>query len=243
MMEPRETPHLDVIIDPIVDMVSGKLAGVEAVHVCSPTSAPTIGQWRRTLLQTLMTSVRWKQRGQISRRHFCVTKLSWDLLNNPDLPRSVHAALSGSGEDPKQLQLRLDASMLRAADDQQLDTLIELGETGLGLMISGAYAPLHARRHRDVLDIDYVTTPASDGLPYQLRESVERVLSLEMTPMVTRVDTLEDQILAVAAGARLGTGALFRSNADWSVDEPSIGGSATVDSEATRDEIERFINQ
>jgi len=207
-------PHLDVIVDPVVDMVSGDIAGIETLHLCSPTSAPTMGQWRRTLLQTLMTSVRWKQRGQIPRQHFCITDLSWERMNHPDLVRSVQSALSGSGEDPRRLQLRLDSALLRSAEDKHLDTLVELGETGLGLLISGAYAPLHAQRHHQVLDIDYVMTPVTGPLAVDLPGTLERIAGLDLKPIVTNVNTMEDQFLAVAAGARMGLGDLYRSG-EW----------------------------
>lgn len=202
---------LAVDYDPIVDVGSGRLAGADIVApLVELTELPTTA-WRLVLLNALMTSVRWNQRGLVNRSFITSIALGPEQFSDPLVERAICAAVAGSGANPNALHLTITDEMLLHADEDAITRLIDLTNLGVKLAVVGPHACTHTARHRDVLEVSLLRVSLPDDEQSLSPTLLERAAALELQLMATGVDDESSFVDARRHGVRYSTGDFHRS--------------------------------
>lgn len=214
------TPEIalgDLVVeyDPIVDLASGAVAGADIVAPFVKIPELPTSAWRLVLLNALVTSVRWNQRGLVKRSFITALPLGVNQLDDDSLDRAIRAALAGSGANPRGLLLVLDDDVLLHADSDRVAQLNEITGLGVRLAVVGMNACTHVARHRDALQVSLLRIPASEFTQQSLPTMLERAAALEMELMVTGVDEESAFVEARRIGSTYSSGAVHRHDEDF----------------------------
>lgn len=221
-------PHIelgDLVVeyDPIVETASGRVAGAEIVAPFVKIDELPTSAWRLVLLNALVTSVRWNQRGLVKRSFVTALPLGAMQLDDSTINQAIRASLAGSGANPYGLQLILDEDILLHADERRMEQLVELTGLGVRLAVVGLNACTHVARHRDQLRVSLLRVAASEFDQPTLPTMLERAAALELELIATGVDDESAFVEARRYGSTFSSGALHRCADEFSEIYESLG--------------------
>lgn len=214
------TPEIalgDLVVeyDPIVDLASGGVVGADIIAPFVNISELPTPAWRLILLNALVTSVRWNQRGLVKRSFITTLPLGVVQLDDESLDRAIRAALAGSGANPLGLLLVLDDDVLLHADSGRVEQLAAITDLGVRLAVVGSNACNHVARHRDAVEVSLLRIPASEFDQQSMPTMLERAAALELELMVTGVDEESAFVEARRIGSTYSSGAVHRHDEDF----------------------------
>jgi diguanylate cyclase (GGDEF)-like protein len=224
--------ELRVAFQPIVELVSGKIVGAEALVRWHPAGRPllmpadfitlaeengqivTIGRW--VLEESCRLARRWQD--QLADPTFGISvNLSARQFQHPDLVRDVTAALENTGLPPSALTLEITESVLMQHTTSTIETLGQLRAHGVRLAIDDFGTGYSSLSYLDRFSVDALKIDRTfvDGFgadregPVLVRAIIElgQALGLEVVAEgIERADQLDP---LRALGCRLGQGYLF----------------------------------
>ncbi len=225
-----ERQQWELHYQPVVEMQSGTLTGVEAlIRWRDPLSglvAPgefiplaeemgligAIGDW---VQQELCAQLRrWKDQGASVKASF---NLSPRQLWQPQLATSLVETIGANCIDPTSLVVEITESAAMVDPDRTRQVLSQLSAAGLGLALDDfgtGYSSLSRLKHfsLDILKIDrsFVRDVSTDG---DARAMVKLIIQLAetlgMTALAEGVETEDQRRFLVDSGCRVGQGFLF----------------------------------
>jgi len=207
---------LVVEYDPIVEVMTGRIVGADIVAPFVKLREIPTASWRLVLLNALVTSVRWHQRGLVRRSFITALPLGVTQLDDPTIERAIRASLAGSGANPESLHLILDDEVLLHADQDRIEQLVELTSTGVRLAVVGLNACAHVARHRHELRVSLLRIPVVEFNQPSSPNLLERAAALELELVATGVDEESAFIDASRHGSLLSVGTFHRSQPDFS---------------------------
>jgi diguanylate cyclase (GGDEF)-like protein len=221
--------QLSLCYQPLVDMVTGEIAGVEAlarwhhpvrgeigpavfIPVAERTGAiDEIGRW--VLEQAASQAGRWRGPG---RTPYLSVNLSPRQLDRPDLVPAIRSILDRAGLDPRNLVLELTETAL-VQENSDVDHLRALRELGIRIAIDDfgiGYSSLRylTRLPVDILKLDGCFTAELNGQPSgsAVAEAVLRLgQSLGLDVVAEGVETAGQANELTVLGYRIGQGYRF----------------------------------
>jgi diguanylate cyclase (GGDEF)-like protein/PAS domain S-box-containing protein len=228
-----ETGMLGINYQPIVDLATGRIRGLEALVRWPdgwPDLAPlefipiaedtgVIGALGMHVMRTaLLTIARWRGAGLISDEVRISVNVSGRQLEDPGLPGQVRAAIAAAGVPPESLRLEITESTLMQDPDRMQRILSEVCASGIELHLDDfgtGYSSL-AALHRfpvDALKIDRSFVASIDdeqnGSAAIVRSTVALAHSLGLTVIAEGIENERQLRRLRALGCEYGQGFLF----------------------------------
>jgi diguanylate cyclase (GGDEF)-like protein len=228
-----EGRRLSIHYQPIVDLASGEISGMEAlarwpqghgalapsefISIAEDTGIiATLGQ--QVLARALATLAGWRREGLIDDDVCMSVNLSVRQLDDPGLADQVHAAIARSRLPPEVLKLEITESTLIADLEHTQRVFAEVCAGGVGLHLDDfgtGYSSLSAL-HRfpvDAIKIDrsFVSDLAGPGECGQVivRSTVAMAHSLGLPVIAEGIETADQLRRLRALGCEFGQGHLF----------------------------------
>jgi EAL domain-containing protein (putative c-di-GMP-specific phosphodiesterase class I) len=229
--EAIDTDKLRLHYQPIVELVSGRAVGFEALIRLEPDGDPpvsplelimaaedtglitTIGDW--VLGQALADAVRLNPPGTPRPRYVSVN-VSARQLRQPDFADTVRAHLTATGADPSLLVLEITENLFVAGGDRAWAFLASLRRDGTRVAIDDygtGYASLSYLRQPgiDIIKIDqsFLTDIASPRGRALLRAVTDLCAELELDEIAEGVEDATSRDVLMEVGCRYGQGFLY----------------------------------
>jgi diguanylate cyclase (GGDEF)-like protein len=228
-----DNDQLRVAYQPIVELETGHLLGVEALvrwqhpklGLVSPADfiplaeatgmIVPIGEW--VLREACRQAAGWRDEAPLRTAPTVAVNLSLRQLTEPGLRGMVHAALSDAGLDPAALHLEVTESAVMLQAERAVDTLATLKELGVAIHLDDfgtGYSSLsHLRRFPiDALKIDrsFVATVADDTDDETIVTAIINMAdSLDVEVVAEGIETSEQADLLQRLGCRMAQGYLY----------------------------------
>jgi diguanylate cyclase (GGDEF)-like protein/PAS domain S-box-containing protein len=228
-----ECSLLDIHYQPIVDLATGEIAGLEALarwpadwpHV-APSEFISIAEetgvigalGQQVLVRALETLSEWRATGLIADEVCMSVNLSARQLDDPGWPEQVRAAINSAALPPRTLRLEITESTLMQEAERAQHVFEEVTDAGVGLHLDDfgtGYSSLSAL-HRypvDALKIDrsFVATidephTSNDVI---VRSTVALAHSLGLPVIAEGIESAEQLRHLRALGCEFGQGYLF----------------------------------
>jgi diguanylate cyclase (GGDEF)-like protein/PAS domain S-box-containing protein len=222
--------HWVLHYQPIVDLGSGQMKGVEAlVRWQQPNGGlvppgefiplaeelgliEAIGDW--VMDEMLMQQLEWARGGLDLEMSF---NLSPRQLWSPHLAEKILGKLRVAGVDPRKIVVEITESTAMADPDRTQKILSDLHAWGLTIAIDDfgtGYSSLARLKHMpvDILKIDqaFVRNVDKDlGLAGMVRAMIQLAQSLNMTPLAEGIETHDEFVFLRSNGCRLAQGFHF----------------------------------
>ena len=226
-----EESLLEVHYQPIIDLVSGAICGVEALARWPdrwPEVAPiefielaeetgVIGEIGLQVMRAgLERFAAWRRSGLVSEDVRVCSNVSGRQLDDPHLPREIRDAILAAGVPPTTLRLEITESTLMQEPERIRRIVSEVCASGVGLHLDDfgtGYSSL-AALHRlpvDAVKIDrsFVTSGSEGGSDAIVRAIVALAKSLSIDVIAEGIEHLEQRDRLLALGCRYGQGFLF----------------------------------
>jgi diguanylate cyclase (GGDEF)-like protein len=243
-----ELDQLRLVYQPIIDLASGKLAGVEALvrwqHPDRGLVAPSdfieiaeengailpIGRW--VLREACRQAASWQADRAAT---FLCVNVSAREVQQPGFVRAVYETLTDAGLAPSRLSLEITETALLRATPQTIATLESLRELGVRVVIddfgTGYFSLSHLRQFPvDVLKIarEFVEVPESDSKSAALAGAIVALSqSLEILTVAEGIETVDQADRMRRLGCTFGQGYFFaQPSADSSIDLAFYGAPA-----------------
>lgn len=225
-----ELDQMRLVYQPIVDLESGRLAGVEALvrwqHPARGLVSPAefieiaeengailpIGRW--VLREACRQAGTWgPERGSV----FLCVNVSAREIQQTGFVDAVRAALADAGLEPTRLCLEITETALLKATPSTIATLESVRQLGVRIVIddfgTGYFSLSHLRQFQvDVLKIasEFVQVPESDAKSAALAGAIVAMSdSLEIPTVAEGIETEEQAARMRALGCTFGQGYLF----------------------------------
>jgi diguanylate cyclase (GGDEF)-like protein/PAS domain S-box-containing protein len=228
-----EHSMLDVAYQPIVDLRSGVIQGLEAL-VRWPSGWPflaplefvsiaeeigLIGQLGAHVMRTATTTLAtWRQNGLVGPQVHMSVNLSARQLDDPGLPEQIKAVLRSSGLPANVLRIELTESTLMTEPITPVGIVHQLADTGIGLHLDDfgtGYSSLSAL-HKvpvDALKIDRTFTASMEadasGGDVIVRSTIALAHSLGLRVIAEGIETSAQLQRLQDLGCEYGQGYLF----------------------------------
>jgi diguanylate cyclase (GGDEF)-like protein len=227
-----ELGQLRVVFQPIVDLATDRVAGVEALvrwdHPDRGVVAPgdfieiaeengailPIGRW--VLREACRQAVRWAAEPGEPARFLCVN-VSAREIQQADFVDSVQATLATAGFEARRLRLEITETALLRATPATVATLESLRALGVEIVIddfgTGYFSLSHLRQFPvDTLKIasEFVQTPGSDAKSAALAGAIVALSeSLRITTVAEGIEEAEQAARMRELGCTFGQGYFF----------------------------------
>ena len=228
-----ELDQLRLVFQPIIEMVTGRYAGVEALvrwqHPEKGLIAPgkfieiaeengsivSIGHW--VLRETCTQAGRWVHEGRAPRSMFFGVNVSAREVQQPGFVAGVRATLRETGLESQNLVLEITETALLKATPGTIATLAELRSLGVRTVIddfgTGYFSLSHLRQFPiDILKIagEFVQDADSDPKsPALARAIVAMGRSMNMATVAEGIETAQQAASMRALGCTYGQGYFF----------------------------------
>jgi diguanylate cyclase (GGDEF)-like protein len=228
-----ELEQLRLVFQPIIEMATGRYAGVEALvrwhhpekGLISPGkfieiaeengSIVSIGHW--VLRETCAQAGRWVREGRAPRSMFFGVNVSAREVQQPGFVEGVRATLSETGLEAENLVLEITETALLKATPGTIATLAELRSLGVRTVIddfgTGYFSLSHLRQFPiDILKIagEFVQDADSDPKsPALARAIVAMGRSMNMATVAEGIETAAQAASMRALGCTYGQGYFF----------------------------------
>jgi diguanylate cyclase (GGDEF)-like protein len=228
-----ELDQLRLVFQPIIEMATGRYAGVEALvrwhhpekGLISPGkfieiaeengSIVSIGHW--VLRETCAQAGRWVREGRAPRSMFFGVNVSAREVQQPGFVDGVRATLSETGLDAENLVLEITETALLKATPGTIATLADLRSLGVRTVIddfgTGYFSLSHLRQFPiDILKIagEFVQDADSDPKsPALARAIVAMGRSMNMATVAEGIETAAQAASMRALGCTYGQGYFF----------------------------------
>ena len=225
--------QLRLVYQPIVDLDSGRIAGVEAlvrwqhperglilpgqfIEIAEENDAILpIGRW--VLREACREIGRWRRDGSVAKDLFVCVNVSAREIQQPGFVASVAEAVSEAGIDPRSLSIEITETALLRATPSTIATLRELRALGVRTVIddfgTGYFSLSHLRRFPvDALKIasEFVQDVEDDSRSSALAGAVVALCgSLGIQSVAEGIETAEQADRMRALGCTYGQGYFF----------------------------------
>ncbi len=247
-----ELDQLRLVYQPIVELDSGRVAGLEAlvrwqhpdrglitpgdfIEIAEENGAILpIGQW--VLREACQHAGNWQRESLTPKGIFLCVNVSAREVQQPDFVASVRTTLEDAGVEPSTLMLEITETALLKASGPTMDTLSELRELGVRVVIddfgTGYFSLSHLRQFPvDALKIasEFVQGSNSDARSAALAGAIVALSqSLDITTVAEGIETGEQAKRMEALGCTFGQGFFFAPPMEQAEIDKGVAGLATA---------------
>jgi diguanylate cyclase (GGDEF)-like protein len=247
-----ELDQLRLVYQPIVELGSGRVAGLEAlvrwqhperglitpgefIEIAEENGAIVpIGSW--VLREACQHAGNWQREGLTPKGIFLCVNVSAREVQQPDFVASVRTTLQEAGVDPATLMLEITETALLKASGPTMTTLAELRELGVQIVIddfgTGYFSLSHLRQFPvDALKIagEFVQASNSDARSAALAGAIVALSqSLGITTVAEGIETADQAKRLESLGCTFGQGFFFASPMEQAEIDKGVPGLASA---------------
>ncbi|HEV7200210.1 MAG TPA: EAL domain-containing protein [Candidatus Limnocylindria bacterium] len=247
-----ELEQLRLVYQPIVELGTGRVAGLEALvrwqHPERGLIAPgefieiaeengailPIGSW--VLREACQHAGNWQREGLTPKGIFLCVNVSAREVQQPDFVASVRETLTEAGLEPSSLMMEITETALLKATGPTMSTLTELRELGVQVVIddfgTGYFSLSHLRQFPvDALKIasEFVQVSNTDARSAALAGAIVALSqSLGITTVAEGIETGEQAKRMESLGCAYGQGFFFASPMEQAEIDKGVAGLANA---------------
>jgi diguanylate cyclase (GGDEF)-like protein len=245
-----ELDQLRLVYQPIVELGSGRVVGLEAlvrwqhperglitpgefIEIAEENGAILpIGQW--VLREACQHAGNWQREGLTPKGVFLCVNVSAREVQQPDFVTSVRTTLEEAGVDPRTLMMEITETALLKATGPTMSTLAELRELGVQVVIddfgTGYFSLSHLRQFPvDALKIagEFVQASNTDVRSAALAGAIVALSqSLGITTVAEGIETAEQAKRLESLGCTYGQGFFFAAPMEQAEIDKGVPGLA-----------------
>ncbi len=247
-----ELDQLRLVYQPIVELATGRVAGLEAlvrwqhpqrgvitpgefIEIAEENGAILpIGQW--VLREACQHAGNWQREGLTPKGIFLCVNVSAREVQQPEFVASVRTTLEEAGVEPSTLMLEITETALLKATGPTMATLGELRTLGVQVVIddfgTGYFSLSHLRQFPvDALKIasEFVQDSNTDARSAALAGAIVALSqSLDITTVAEGIETAEQAQRMKALGCAFGQGFFFATPIEQAEIDKGVAGLANA---------------